>query len=267
MRLRPRVGVQADHLEWELQAVATSCADAAASLSEQLVSRYLRWVVNAEKRLRPVLRIDDLEELLLTRRYWAIYANPRGSSTAAQLELESRRQALEDAAADIRRRRIRWRSQNSETAHIVADTNVYLHHPRAVDEIDWLQCIGLQGRVMTEVRLAIPVLVIDELDDNKREKSRERARATLKQLYLAFGTQPEAPWELKARDRNHGGVIAQLLLDDPSHVRLPRPDDELVDRCVELQSYVSDPVHFVSYDTGAVLRARAAGLTAHRLAE
>jgi hypothetical protein len=62
-----------------------------------------------------------------------------------------------------------------------------------------------------------------------------------------------------------GAAAIELLPDERGHVRLPRNDDELVDRAVAVKDVQSSPVHFLSYDTGAVLRANLAGLNGHRV--
>jgi hypothetical protein len=49
------------------------------------------------------------------------------------------------------------------------------------------------------------------------------------------------------------------------HHRLPRNDDEIVDRGIVLSETLVAPVHFLSYGTGAVLHANLAGLRGHRL--
>ncbi|OJV81700.1 MAG: hypothetical protein BGO37_07810 [Cellulomonas sp. 73-92] len=113
----------------------------------------------------------------------------------------------------------------------------------------------------------MPILVIDELDNLKRTNGRSRARQTLKALYNDFGAGIDGRRVLHLKDATSGEVTIQLLLDPPGHVRLHRADDDLVDRAATLRSFLSHPVHFVTYDTGAAFRASAADLQQHRLEE
>ena len=56
----------------------------------------------------------------------------------------------------------------------------------------------------------------------------------------------------------------ELLFDPSGHVRLPRADDEIVDRALTVQTLAGRPVRLLTYDTGQSTRARAAGLSVHK---
>jgi predicted ribonuclease YlaK len=118
---------------------------------------------------------------------------------------------------------------------------------------------------MEDIRVVIPILVIDELDDAKSDKIRGRARQTLKLLYGYFGQAGVESRVLRKRSTNSGQTSVELMLDVAGHQRLSRADDELIDRAGTLQGFIGRPVDFISFDTGAVLRAGAAGLRARRL--
>ena len=64
-----------------------------------------------------------------------------------------------------------------------------------------------------------------------------------------------------------GKVTVELLLEEPGHVRLPHPDDELVDQALALEALSGRKVYLVTFDTGMSVRARAAGLEVIKLAE
>ncbi len=53
----------------------------------------------------------------------------------------------------------------------------------------------------------------------------------------------------------------------PGHVRLPLPDDEIVDRGRAVQIIAGRPVTLLTYDTGQTMRARQAGLRPHKLSK
>lgn len=269
--IEPRRGVDAALLYEKLRESHTSSFNVFNGATEvrQQVDQYLRWVGDIERLLRPVLGGSDLDRIALTRRYWATLANPgysRANVAAVHQEVFERQVLLDELvkAVDCERRRLA--TANPETYFIVADTNVYLHHPDELLRIDWRSQIEMGNRTFSTIRLVIPILVVDELDNNKRnDRTKTRAGATLKALYAAFGANPSAVWTISHPGEATGGVTAELLLDNPSHDRLGRADDELVDRALMLRDFVGDSLHFVSYDTGAALRARAAGLLAHRL--
>ena len=111
----------------------------------------------------------------------------------------------------------------------------------------------------------VPIIVIDELElikDNRGmpEPKRNKARWAVNTLFEWFKVEP-AMWHLiQERTFNNGTQAIELMPDERGHQRLPRNDDELVDRAVVLKEIQSAPVHFLSYDTGAVLRANLAGL-------
>lgn len=237
---------------------------------------YKRWATTAARLLGPVISRDDLDRLVTTPGYWALQ---RMAPTEAKhqfelidLELDERRSDLTQARAELAGDLRRWSSQPGML--VVADANVYLHHEHYFDDIPWHPIVQAQ----TEgVRLVIPLLVVDELDRNKRaaqnkrtnrsggtELVRTRARKTLAKLDRLFENPRWTADLIPARDK-FGAVTAELLLDDPEHTRLPIADDEIVDRARALQDLTRRDVHVVTFDTGMAFRARTAGLPAHKL--
>jgi hypothetical protein len=53
--------------------------------------------------------------------------------------------------------------------------------------------------------------------------------------------------------------------DRQGHVRLPIPDDEIIDRAVAAQALAGKPVTLVTYDSGQSTRGRRAGLRVRKL--
>lgn len=271
--VEPRRGVPASLLEEKLRHVHNSTSNVFNGNSDvhATIEQYLRWVAESEQMLRPVMSVSDLDRGLLTRRYWATHANPSYSPAsvhAVREEVRTRGQFFEELVNAVHRERRRWAAAEPEAVYVVADTNVHLHHPTEWDAIDWRTVVGWQNRSRAAVRLVLPMLVVDELDDAKMKnnnKIRTRARTTLKTIYGAFESDPAATWTIRPGDVDHAPVRVSLLEDEPSHRRLERADDELVDRALMLSDFVDHPVYFVSYDTGAALRARSAGLTVCRL--
>jgi hypothetical protein len=113
-------------------------------------------------------------------------------------------------------------------------------------------------------------VVIDELElikDNRaiEQGRRAKARWSVNTLFEWFHEEP-ATWHLLEPASAQAGVTAvELFPDVRGHQRLPRNDDELVDRATALKDLQGSPVHFLSYDSAAVLRANLGGLVGHRL--
>ncbi len=134
---------------------------------------------------------------------------------------------------------------------IVPDTNALVHF-RRFNEIPWNRLAG-----MSEARLVVCLLVLDELDElSYRDRSvGDRARSVIKGLrqYRA-GKEPEEPVEIRP------GVSMQILIDPPSHVRSPNHDDELLRRVALLASAAGNRVHVATSDYGMQIRATGRGL-------
>ncbi|MFF7977156.1 hypothetical protein [Streptomyces sp. NPDC007905] len=52
----------------------------------------------------------------------------------------------------------------------------------------------------------------------------------------------------------------EIVLEQPGHVRLPIPDDEIIDRAVAIQALAARPVRLLTCDTGQHTRGCADGL-------
>lgn len=276
--LQPRPGTSGAALLELLTGEERSIANARGSgiTPVERLEGYKRWATTAVRLLGAAISRDDLNRLVTTPGYWALQrlapAEAKHQFELIDLELDERcsdlKQARDQLAGDIRR----WSSPPGML--VVADTNVYLHHEHYFDEIPWHPIVQAQ----TEgVRLVIPLLVVDELDRNKRtaqnkrtnrsggtESVRTRARKTLAKLDRMFENPRWTASLIPARGK-FGAVTAELLLDDPQHTRLPIADDEIVDRARALQDLTGRDVHVATFDTGMALRARTAGLPAHKL--
>ena len=244
---------------------------------DEVITKYLRWVNDAARMLGPVLRKHDLDRLVYTPRYWATLANPTATPAtvgAVQQETQDAEAAPEVAAKQARQLAERWAPDPQGTHIVVPDTGVFLNHPLGGDDrfdvstIKWRTLA--QARMFEEVRVVVPILVVDELELIKDNRSnakpiRDKARWTVNTLFDWLRAEPGSWHLLRERSVQSGGVAIELLPDERGHQRLPRNDDELVDRAVVLSEIQPAPVHFLSYDTGAVLRANLAGLKGHRL--
>jgi PIN domain len=117
------------------------------------------------------------------------------------------------------------------------------------------------------VRVIVPVVILDELDGLKGSgdaRRRWRAGYTLAVMEEAFAAKP-VPGLLRGPAGNRGGVILDLLLDPPGHVRLPINDDEIIDRTLAAQALAGTPVTLLTFDTSEAERGRRAGLRVNKL--
>jgi rRNA-processing protein FCF1 len=118
------------------------------------------------------------------------------------------------------------------------------------------------------IRLVVPLVVVEELDAQKRHPSgkvRAAARDILRNLRDLQRVYTDAFADvLRLDDR----VTVEILLDDPAHVRLPVNDAEIIDRAVYLRSLfpTSRRVILVSSDVAMEFRAEGAGLETRHVA-
>ncbi len=238
------------------------------------IDKYLSWVVDAARILGTTVRRSDLDRLLYTPRYWATLANPIPAPSvlkAVHQEVYERLVHLDEVRAEAAALRDHWAPSPRGTHVVVPDTGILLHHtlggePANIDSIDWRAMIPV--RTFDEVRVVIPIVVVDELEgikDKRKDDLGRQARRVVNQLFTWFENRPTQPYELATASNTSGAVCIELLADERGHARLPRNDDELVDRAVAVRDVQAAPVHFLSYDTGAVLRAKVAGLNGRRL--
>jgi hypothetical protein len=237
------------------------------------LAQYLDWVDQALYLLRYHVSSADLESLVLTRRYWALEnsahpstsMSPDGAERLVATELEEREHGIGLAAQRLRERIERW----PQTAvYLVPDTSFFVHHSDKLEDVDFAG--GILHIREEPVRLLVPMVVVDELDDLKQSKDKHlrwRARHTLAVLDRLLRNPTEAA-ELRPPDYTplgsgglpRGQVTIEVLVDARGHVRLPINDDEIVDQAVSVQVLAGCPVTLLTFDTGQSMRARAAGI-------
>ena len=134
----------------------------------------------------------------------------------------------------------------------VLDTNALMHYQRP-DEIPWAEVLGAPA-----VRIILPICVIDELDNKKytgSDRMSRRADLAIRALRQHSGDlRPGSAATLT------DGTTLEVFLDDPDHVRMANPDEELISRCLLLQRALGRAVTIITGDLGMQLRAGALGL-------
>lgn len=126
-------------------------------------------------------------------------------------------------------------------------------------EFDWHELDpALKGEA---VRLIVPSLVTEELDELKRraaERQKARARKVLTALWDLHRAKPAEPATLPQSP----DVTIEVLLDSGWHQRMPNNDGEIIDQAAGLVDLTGQPVILASGDYTQLYRAAPASLTA-----
>ena len=277
MLLSPLPGTDRNQLLRDLTGVSTGATNLRGSSGDDPHRDYIRWATDSGQKLGSLLRAEDVDRLVFTRRYWLLQsmahqgALPQVQKILLQAEVAQRAQELEETVDGLKAQLDRW-SRSGFFA--VADTSFYIHAPDKLQDLDIARFLTLWE---DPVHLLIPILVIDELDRLKesREKHvRWRAAHTLAVLDDRL-TEPNSPAVLRQEDFSalnnqrggtaRGEVTIEILFDPPGHTRLPIDDDELVDRAATARWFCGRDLRFLTFDTGQAMRARAAGLAVIKL--
>ncbi len=222
--------------------------------------RYLSWAENAELQLRAVFAESGLLDALHSERYWRIQELDRYSARpAALISAEIAKQAALLRTAAERLETYRDLATRPGTEVTVVDTNTFLHCI-LFTAIDWCQELQTDS-----VRLVLPLLVLDELDDktfSANSRLAKRASKVLRtldpfmEMVVTHGTAELRP-----------GVTLEVLGDDDDHRRRTNNDTELLDRTEFLHQVIERPVTIVTTDYGMRVRGKARGLQAHVMPE
>ncbi len=274
LNIRPGSTIQLVHDQLNRAITDLQNVQNTSSPNERALS-YFAWGADANRILSPLLARSDIELLILRSTYWHLLpiANFEGGRhRVLDVEIEQQLSALQverDALAKL------IEAARSDAASVaVVDTNVVMTHFANFGAVGWHERMGVFPNL--RVRVLIPALVLDELDNLKRSQGnmilggdqiprRTVARQAIRSLARLF-VEPGVEQDISAEDADghpEPAVLA-LLMDPPNHVRLTDPDSEIRDRAVSLQPYASS-VTFFSYDIGNVLAAKTMGLNAVRL--
>jgi len=110
--------------------------------ANDVVQRYLKWVADAERMLRTVMRPEDLHRYVLTDRYWATLQSPLERKLFAPAVLDEMlhiARELEAAFRDLDQYLNGWLTDgefNGPINYVVPDTNVFMQHPQLYPDID-----------------------------------------------------------------------------------------------------------------------------------
>lgn len=254
-------------------------------IAGQLWAAYVAGVGEQTRPLRAVLPQAAITQLLYTDGYRNLLAfgpaarlvidpsqlhldlTAAALTSLVQNEIDDACQRLTDLADAVRHSRSRLTDQGTEL-FVVPDTNVLVSRPGRPDTetlvtLPWLTLLDPAITVDPPalVRVQLPLLVLDELDnlkDSARDPHvRRRARHVLRDLNrLLAGKSQTAPIGLKTRGPGEPATFLELIFDNPGHERLPRADDELVAVARQLHALRGEPVHLITGDFHLATRAR-----------
>jgi hypothetical protein len=263
--LRSGVSVKAavDSLS-SLIAAIRNVAGAGGGSFGKMWNDYLTWVEAAETHLSNLFRSRGVWQELHNDRYWHIRGMRTGAPTrpeaAIRSEADWQTRRLQEIVDEFIRIERDFASVHARGMAVVPDTSFFMNYKRFFDEIDWSKELGASS-----VRLVIPLLVIDELDDLsfRRKDSSERARKVIRALRRLRGNRP--PGEPVPMRRN---VELQVMVDRPGHRRRSNNDDEILARVEYLAAYIGpERVRVLAMDYGMQLRASSRDLQSVQLPE
>jgi hypothetical protein len=140
---------------------------------------------------------------------------------------------------------------------IVPDTSAFIEGVY-FDQFGW---DSLDGAIPGELaRLVIPILLIDELDDKKRDRNlrvSRRARSVLRRQWELRGASPAEPAPIPGQ-----AATIEIFLDDPWNIPLPKNDSEIVQQALTIRDITDHDVLLAAGDYGMMDGASAVGLKA-----
>jgi rRNA-processing protein FCF1 len=222
---------------------------------QRLQSRYIEWVEAVQAQLQNLTDDPAVLGMLHTAAYWEIrQLIPTSPRPVPLIQWETERQIrnLDQLRDDLARRRDR--AEAAASGHItVVDTNVLLHY-QLPDQIDWSAVVA-----HAEVRLVIPLRVIEELDAIKfsgQRAARDKARSLLPKLRALVGAKGY-PKSLRE------GATIEIFVEPGPRPRVPAADadTEIIETAHDLARLTRRQVTIVTGDTGMSLRAETEGIT------
>jgi rRNA-processing protein FCF1 len=224
-----------------------------------LAVAYVQWADRVEAQLRSLAIEQDLATVMHTERYWRVrqlHEEPVSPYQLVQAEIDQQTAWLAELRDDIRRRLDRVSAAPGDST--LLDTNVLVEF-EPPQSVDWLTLVGSR-----QVRLIVPLRVIEELDEMKYDRRRadraERARSAIRLLDGWVGAGGE-PAEFRA------ATTIEVMLEPQPRERPADADAEILTVGSELAQYGGLHVRLVTGDMGLRLRAHASGLQVIRMPE
>ena len=213
----------------------------------QLLPRYLEWARESERQFRYLFADTEVTERLHSPRHWHLRANGRAEDLAVGPavfydELDAQQHMLQDVIG-ILSGFLPLADRPGEI--LVLDTNTIIHS-RQIDEVDWHA--ETQSK---QVRLILPLLVLDELDAKTYASSKQLAGRAEKRLRLLDRHLEQA---VSGASQVRDGVTLEILPDPADHRRHTDADYEILNRAEFVQQICGNNVRVVSADRGMRVR-------------
>jgi hypothetical protein len=209
---------------------------------------YVRWVESTQKQLDNVFPDLALVHQLRTTGYWAIRDSYHQAFRVSDLiSTEVKEQVRWLQALIDRLRRIQGRLDAATGRPTVLDTNVLLHYEPPW-HVKWPTVVREQ-----EVRLVLPLRVVEELDEKKytsRGDLADRARGLLSQLWQRLGESAGGPVHLREN------TTIEVPVEEGRRERSWDADEEILESCEQLRNVGRAPI-LVTGDTAMKLRGKA----------
>jgi len=214
---------------------------------------YLNWTHSVELFFRNYFTGFRLERLY-TDRFWHGQSLAESSPYAPGL-LNNEHEVQVAFLKELRETLTKEEQRQADLKGIqvaVLDTHVLLHYKLFTD-VPWETVLEAD-----RVRVAVPLRVIDELDQKKaarRSDIADRAATVIKHLQMRISGLTDAPVPLRS------GVTLEIArvpqIDADAYVPPVWADAEILDTCDAVAIFASSPVTLVTGDYGMKLRASA----------
>ncbi|RFA07942.1 hypothetical protein B7R54_00975 [Subtercola boreus] len=221
--------------------------------AEIAASLYLLFIEAADQRTRTLFSDPSVTQGFQTERYWRI----REISTQTQRPIpliESEVYFQLNRLSQIMSQLDHYSeilSLDRDEHALVLDTNVLLHG-RMFNELDWPTIVPSK-----KVKLLIPLVVLDELDNMKdRDKEFDKKARTVIRAFDPY-LSDMSPFGPHGVRRN---VTIQFIDEPIGHQRWNRMDDEIVRQSVYFASACEGRFTVVSQDRGMRIRTRGVGI-------
>jgi hypothetical protein len=222
---------------------------------EDVRDRWLRWWSTADSQLRNLFADDDIAAGL-----YITTEKIRGLNmvTLPYITLNRENDVWVERFGDLIAKLKALKPFTERPGRIVVpDTSAFIEGAYFTG-FDWQSLTGAADLV----RLVVPILVIEELDDLKRQRGDRvptRARSVLHRLWELGATAGAAQLPGKP-------VTIEVFGDGPWHARRPVNDDEIVQRALAVGEITRKDVILVAGDYAMLHRGSTAGLKVARRA-
>jgi len=281
----PLPGLAGDWIASRLMEAETAFGNLAGAGHDpvKLWAEYLRVAGEQARALRAVLAPAGVDQLLFADGYRRLLElGPAVLAVGGRVEATALYSALRDLIdteiEDVRRdlteltRRIRdgrlplWGGRSEIS--VIPDTNVLVNRPgqpqqETLATVPWLDLLDSAIQVDSPwlIRVHLPLLVLDELDQVKDRGNSPDARGHARQVLRDLNRRLEGRPQTKALTLADGSggqpaMSLELVFDELGHQRLPSSDDELVDVARRLHAFRGEPVHLLTGDFHLATRAR-----------